>query len=86
MDARAQKEFQDQVRQVVGDNLKRLRKEAGLSQEELAARAGIHRTHIGFIEKGRRLPKIDTLYRVAQGLEVDPGLLLQGFPPKGRPG
>lgn len=37
-----------------GHNLRRARKQAGLSQEELAVRASLHRTEIGLVERGER--------------------------------
>jgi transcriptional regulator with XRE-family HTH domain len=60
-------------------NLRRLRRRAGLSQEQLAARASLHRTAIGLMENGRRLPRIDTLMRLAASLEVTPNELLDGI-------
>jgi transcriptional regulator with XRE-family HTH domain len=67
------------IAQQFGRNLVACRKAAGLSQEELAVYAGLHRTHIGMIEKGARLPRIDTLVKLAGSLEVTPGELLAGI-------
>jgi len=61
------------------DNLVRLRKAAGLSQEELGYRSGLHRTEIGMLEHGHRLPRIDTLVKLSRGLEVLPGVFLEGI-------
>jgi transcriptional regulator with XRE-family HTH domain len=60
-------------------NLRRLRKAAGLSQEELAFRADIHRTQISFIEGGRRLPRLDTLVKLAGALGVTTNDLVDGI-------
>ena len=60
-------------------NLRRLRRRVGLSQAQLAARASLHRTEIGLLEKGERLPRIDTLMKLAASLEVPPGELLDGI-------
>ncbi|HJZ36881.1 MAG TPA: helix-turn-helix transcriptional regulator [Solirubrobacterales bacterium] len=79
MDPEAKREFQERARQVFGDNLRRLRQKAGLSQEALGERAGLHRTHIGYLENGDRLPKLDTIYILAEALDVDAGELLAGF-------
>ncbi len=49
-------------------NLRRLRPAAGLSQEELAFRADIHRTQVSFIEGGERMPRLDTLMKLAGAL------------------
>lgn len=59
-------------------NLRRLRKAAGLSQEQLGFAAGIHRTEVGFLERGERDPQLKTIVRLARGLDVDPTDLLHG--------
>jgi transcriptional regulator with XRE-family HTH domain len=53
-----------------GENLRRLRKGAGISQEELGLRCSLHRTEIGLLERGARVPRIDTLIKIASGLGV----------------
>jgi transcriptional regulator with XRE-family HTH domain len=53
-----------------GENLRRLRLEADISQEELGLRASLHRTEIGLLERGARVPRIDTLIKIASGLGV----------------
>jgi transcriptional regulator with XRE-family HTH domain len=53
-----------------GDNMRRLRRQAGISQEALGERASLHRTEIGLIERGSRCPRIDTLVKIAAGLGV----------------
>jgi transcriptional regulator with XRE-family HTH domain len=60
-------------------NLRRLREAAGLSQEELAFRADIHRTQVGYIEGGRRMPRLDTLVRLAGSLGVIANDLVDGI-------
>ena len=60
-------------------NLRRLRLVAGLSQEELAFRADIHRTQISFIESGKRLPRLDTLVKLAGALGVTTNDLVDGI-------
>jgi len=62
-----------------GENLLRARRAARLSQEQLALRASLHRTQIGMLEHGQRVPKIDTLLKLAGALEVPPGDLLEGI-------
>jgi transcriptional regulator with XRE-family HTH domain len=54
------------------DNLSRLRKARGLSQEELAHRAGIDRTFVSGCERHVRNPTLTTVEKIAAGLEVDP--------------
>jgi transcriptional regulator with XRE-family HTH domain len=60
-------------------NLFRLREAAGFSQEELAFRAGIHRTQVSLLENGTRMPRVTTLVCLAGGLEVTPDDLLDGI-------
>jgi len=62
-----------------GKNLARCRARADISQEELGFRADLHRTEIGMLERGIRLPRIDTLLKLAGALEVEPGDLLDGM-------
>jgi transcriptional regulator with XRE-family HTH domain len=67
------------LEQRFAENLIRLRKQAGLSQELLAKRAGLHRTAIGLLERGARVPRIDTLIKLAAALDVDAAELLDGI-------
>lgn len=60
-------------------NLKRLRQQADLSQEELSLRARVHRTQISLTESGERLPRLETLVKLAGGLGVSANDLLDGI-------
>jgi transcriptional regulator with XRE-family HTH domain len=60
-------------------NLSRERHKAGLSQEALAFRAGLHRTEIGLLERGRRVPGLWTIARLAAGLEIPLATLIEGI-------
>jgi transcriptional regulator with XRE-family HTH domain len=62
-----------------GDNLKRVRREAGMSQDELSVRASVHRTEISQLERGLRVARIDTLIKLAASLEAAPAELLTGI-------
>jgi transcriptional regulator with XRE-family HTH domain len=62
-----------------GDNLRRARKRSGLSQEDLGARANLHRTAIGLLERGARTPRIDTLIKLARALPSEIDDLLDGI-------
>ena len=53
-----------------GENLRRVRKGVGISQEELGFRSSLHRTEIGLLERGARVPRIDTLIKIASGLGI----------------
>jgi transcriptional regulator with XRE-family HTH domain len=62
-----------------GENLTIYRRRVGFSQEELGFRASLHRTEIGELERGVRVPRIDTLVKLAGALSVPPGDLLKGI-------
>lgn len=57
--------------QKIGKNIKRLREKRGLSQEELAHRAGLYRTYVGHLENARYSPSAYILYKLANILRVD---------------
>lgn len=58
-------------------NLHRARSHVGLSQEEVGLLASLHRTEVGLLERGARIPRIDTLVKLsaALGVRVDCALL-----------
>ncbi|HEU4735720.1 MAG TPA: helix-turn-helix transcriptional regulator [Solirubrobacterales bacterium] len=62
-----------------GRNLWRQRRRADLSQRELADLTGLHRVDIGAIERGERLPRIDTILKVSAGVEASPCELMAGL-------
>lgn len=62
-----------------GDAVREFRKQRGLSQEELADRAGLHRTYIGGIERGERNVGLLNIVTLAKALEIDPSELLKGL-------
>jgi len=62
-----------------GENLRRCRRRAGLSQEELGVRASLHRTEIGLLENGMRVARIDTLVQLAGAMAIPPSELLEGI-------
>jgi transcriptional regulator with XRE-family HTH domain len=62
-----------------GKNLARIRKLADLSQEELSVMASLHRTEISQLERGLRLPRIDTMAKLAASLEASTDELLVGI-------
>jgi transcriptional regulator with XRE-family HTH domain len=59
-----------------GQRLRELRAEHGLSQDDLAHRTDVHSTAIGRLERGSREPRLTTILRIARGLDVPPGALL----------
>lgn len=62
----------------IGENFARARKRSGLSQEELAVMASLHRTEISLVECGARLPRIDTVIKLAGALEISLDALIDG--------
>ncbi|MDO8911614.1 MAG: helix-turn-helix transcriptional regulator [Phenylobacterium sp.] len=65
------------LRRTVADNVKRLRASLGMSQEALAAEAGLHRTYIGAIERAERNLSLDNVERIASALRVKPASLME---------
>jgi len=60
-------------------NLRRLRTDAGMSQEQLAGRTGLHPTEISRLERAVREPRLGTIVRLARGLEVGVERLVAGI-------
>jgi len=58
------------INEEVGFNIRRIREERGLSQEELAALAGLHRAYVGQIERGEKNIGLKNLEKIAKALEV----------------
>jgi transcriptional regulator with XRE-family HTH domain len=62
-----------------GANLREYRHQAGLSQEKLAAKAGIDRTYVGGAERGERNVALINIVRLAEALGIRPAELLEGL-------
>jgi transcriptional regulator with XRE-family HTH domain len=63
----------------IGANIRRERRRAGMTQEELAARAGLHRTAVGLLELGHRMARADTLLQLAGALSISPAAFFHGI-------
>ncbi len=63
----------------IGRELRRCRKAALLTQEELAERAGLHSNYVGFIERGERNPSAKTILALARALSIPAAELLRGL-------
>lgn len=61
----------------VGKTIRRLRKEAQLSQEVLSGLAGIGRTHIAMIETGKKQANFETLWKISNALNIYPSHLVE---------
>lgn len=75
MDARRENKILDEV----GSRLALARKDKQMSQEELAAKTGLDRVAIGYIEQGRRRPTLTTIIRLSRGLGVSLEKLFTGL-------
>lgn len=60
----------EDVRHLVGNNVKRLRLAAGITQAELADLVGVDRSYISGLEQGNRNPTVISLWHVARALEI----------------
>lgn len=69
----------DKIHKTIGDRIRSLRKVQGLTQEKLAERAEIDRSHMGFIEQGRRQPTLATLHKIANVLGISLEDLFRGL-------
>jgi transcriptional regulator with XRE-family HTH domain len=58
------------MRKLVGRNFARLRREKGLTQEDVEARSGYSQQYLSGLERGKRNPSIITLYEIAQAIGV----------------
>ena len=63
-------------KQVLARNVRRLRISTGLSQEELAARAGLHRTYVSSVERGLRNVSLENIFALARALGCEPRALV----------
>lgn len=61
---------------LISDILRKFRHEKNLSQAELAGRLGIEQSYISLLEVGKRKPSIIMLIRIADALEVSPGVMV----------
>ncbi len=60
----------------IGQNIRKIREEKGISQENLAFEAGLYRTYVGHLENNRYSPTAYILYRIASALKVNISELL----------
>lgn len=70
------KASKDPIAEVFGATVRRLREKDGLTQEQLAERAEMSATYLGFIERGENVPTLTTIFKLARSLKVSPAALI----------
>lgn len=68
---------QSQILIMFGEKVREERKKKGLSQEQLAEKAGVHRTYIGMIERAEKNITLENIEKIAKALGKNPGDLLK---------
>jgi transcriptional regulator with XRE-family HTH domain len=68
-----------EILETLGGRMRKLREKQGISQEDFAETCGLHRTAVGLLERGKSIPRLDTLLIVSQALGVTVSKLLQGI-------
>jgi transcriptional regulator with XRE-family HTH domain len=63
--------------EIVGANIRRLRKAKGLTQEDLAHEAGMAMRYVAGVERGEENPSLRFLVKIAEALETEPRFLLE---------
>lgn len=69
----------DYIYTELGKRIVKARNDKGMSQEKLATNSGIDRSHMGFIEQGRRKPTLSTLFKIAKSLDISLEQLFKGL-------
>jgi len=67
------------VAEQFGVSLRAWRRWSGHTQASLAAAAGLHPTHVGYLENGKREPRLETIIRLADALGVHPSNMILGI-------
>jgi transcriptional regulator with XRE-family HTH domain len=78
MGAKSTAEEPGSIAKIIGRNLTRHRRANGLSQEEVADRAALHRTAVSLLERGERMPRADTVARVAGAIGIPLAAAFEG--------
>jgi transcriptional regulator with XRE-family HTH domain len=60
-----------------GRVLRELRRDRGISQEELGFESGYHRTYVGLLERGQKSPSLRAVFRLAAALRVKPSQMVE---------
>jgi hypothetical protein len=70
----------NETTRVFGERVRKRRLELGISQEAAAVRCGIHWTQLGKVERGQRSLRLETIVKIAAGLDIDAGRLVTELP------
>lgn len=62
--------MESNINTVFGKHIAKLRRKQEISQEELAFRCSLHRTYIGALERGEKSPTLNTIEKIAKGLDL----------------
>ncbi len=65
-----------ELKQVVGQVIREMRREKGLSQEDLGFECDFHRTYISLLERGENNPSIKVIFKIATSLGVKPSEII----------
>ena len=68
-----------------GDRMRERRNQLGISQEAAAERTSMHWSAYSRLERGQRSMRLETILKIAEGLEIDPGDLMRGLKSSGNP-
>jgi transcriptional regulator with XRE-family HTH domain len=80
MPAESAKNILNDATHAFGERVRHRRQELGISQETAADRCGIHWTQLGKVERGQRSLRLETILKIAAGLDIDAGELVSGLP------
>lgn len=78
--SKAESSALNETTRVFGERVRERRLELGLSQEAAAVRCGIHWTQLGKVERGQRSLRLETIVKIAAGLETVAGKLVNDLP------
>lgn len=71
--------MRDGLQRTIGQRIRKLREEQGLSQEELAARCKCHRTYVGMVERAEKSISVAALSKFAKALKTTMSSMLEGL-------
>ncbi len=69
-------ETRDELKNAVGQTIKNIRIKKGLSQDVLSGLSDLDRSHLTKIESGKKLPNLETIWKIANAVEIDPSNLI----------